>query len=140
MMTSPPPFRRSGWWQVQPRGSVVNRLVSLIVAASAVASAAAAQRASIIEVNDHAELQQKFCAADPSIEHVLVMPASLFVDAKQVVCDSGPYKLYRIVDLQDTDDFSYSLDPPFYNRGARLGCDGKGGRDMQTVALNCRPL
>lgn len=33
-----------------------------------------------------------------------------------------------------------SLDPPFYNRGARLGCDGKGGRAMQTVGLNCRPL
>ena len=56
------------------------------------------------------------------------------------ICDSGPYKLYRIVDLQDTDDFSYSLDPPFYNRGARLGCDGKAGRGMQTVAVNCRPL
>lgn len=125
---------------MQPRGSVVNRLVFLIVAASAVAGAAAAQPASIIEVNSHAELQQKFCAADPTVEHVLVLPAALFVDAKQVVCDSGPYKLYRIVDLQDTDDFSYSLDPPFYERGKRLGCDGKAGRSMRIVALNCRPL
>ena len=140
MMTSPPPFRRSGWWQVQPRGSVVSRLVLLIAAASVLAGTAAAQRASIIEVNDHAELQQKFCAADPNVEHVLVLPASLFVDARQVICDSGPYKLYRIIDAQDTDDFSYSLDPPFYERGKRLGCDGKAGRSMQTVALNCRPL
>jgi hypothetical protein len=115
-------------------------LVLLIVAASMLAGTAAAQRASIIEVNSHAELQQKFCAADPTVEHVLVLPASLFVDAKQVICNSGAYKLYRIVDLQDTDDFSYSLDPPFYNRGARLGCDGKAGRDMRIVALNCRPL
>lgn len=125
---------------VQPRGSVVNRLVLLIIAASMLARAAVAQPASIIEVTSHAELQQKFCTADPAVEHVLVLPASLFVDARQVICDSGPYKLYRIVDLQDTDDFSYSLDPPFYNRGARLGCDGKGGRDMRIVALNCRPL
>jgi hypothetical protein len=119
---------------------VVSRSIFLVIAASFLAGAAVAQRASIIEVSSHAELQQKFCAADPNVEHVLVLPATLFVDAKQVICNSGPYKLYRIVDLQDTDDFSYSLDPPFYNRGARLGCDGKGGRDMRTVALNCRPL
>ena len=118
----------------------MSRSIFLGIAASLLPGAAVAQRASIIEVASHDQLQQKFCAADPSIEHVLVMPASLFVDARQLICDSGPYKLYRIVDLQDTDDFSYSLDPPFYNRGARLGCDGKAGRDMQTVALNCRPL
>ncbi len=140
MMTSPPPLRRSGWRQVQPRGSVVSRLAFLIGAASLLVSAAVAQTASVIVVGNHAELQQKFCAADPNVEHVLVLPASMFVDARQVICDSGPYKLYRIIDAQDTDDFSYSLDPPFYERGKRLGCDGKAGRSMQTVALNCRPL
>lgn len=103
-------------------------------------SAAVAQPASIIEASNHAELQRKFCAADPNVEHVLVLPASLFVDARQVICESGPYKLYRIVDEQDTDDFSYSLDPPFYERGKRLGCDGKAGRTMRIVSLNCRPL
>ncbi len=112
----------------------------VMVSVLALAEAAVAQRTSIIEASSHGELQEKFCAADPTIEHVLVLPASLFADARQLICDSGPYKLYRIVDLQDTDDFSYSLDPPFYNRGARLGCDGKAGRGMQTVAVNCRPL
>jgi hypothetical protein len=50
------------------------------------------------------------------------------------------YKLYRIIEPTDTDDFEYLLDPPFYARGNRLGCDGKAGRTMQTVAVNCRPL
>lgn len=112
----------------------------VMVSVLALGGAAIAQPVSVIMVSSHAELQQKFCAADPAIEHVLVLPASLFVDAKQVICESGPYKLYRIVDAQDTDDFSYSLDPPFYNRAVRLGCDGKAGRDMKNVALNCRPL
>jgi hypothetical protein len=48
--------------------------------------------------------------------------------------------LYRIIEATDTDDFEYFLDPPIYARGNRLGCDGKAGRTMQTVALNCRPL
>lgn len=99
-----------------------------------------AQRVSIIEARDHAELQARFCAADPNVEHVLAAPATLFVDARQVICDNGPYKLYRIVNAQDTDDFDYFLDPPFYEKGKRLGCDGKAGRSMQVVALNCRPL
>jgi hypothetical protein len=64
----------------------------------------------IIQAKDHAELSEKFCAANPNIEHIVVLPASLFVD------------------------------PPFYARGNRLGCDGKAGRSMQTVAVNCRPL
>lgn len=140
MMPSRAARHPSGWRRVQPRGSVVSRLAILIGAASMLAGAAAAQPASVLVVSSHAELQQKFCAADPNVEHVLVLPAWLFVDARQVICDRGPYKLYRIVDAQDTDDFSYSLDPPFYERGKRLGCDGKAGRSMQTVALNCRPL
>jgi hypothetical protein len=45
----------------------------------------------IIQVNDRAELTEKFCAANPNMEHVFVLPASLFVDAEQVICDSGPY-------------------------------------------------
>ena len=94
----------------------------------------------IIQAKDHAELSAKFCAANPNIEHIVVLPASLFVDAEQVICDNGPYKLYRIVEPTDTDDFEYFLDPPFYARGNRLGCDGKAGRSMQTVAVNCRPL
>jgi hypothetical protein len=74
------------------------------------------------------------------MEHVLVLPASLFVDAQQVICASGPYKLYRIVEHDDTDDFEYFLDPPIYGKANRLGCDGKAGLTMNIIAVNCRPL
>jgi len=94
----------------------------------------------IIQVKDQGELAEKFCAADPNIEHVLVLPAALFVDSQQVICTSGPYKLYRIIEHDDTDDYEYFLDPPFYAKGNRLGCDGKAGKTMQTIAVNCRPL
>ncbi|MGV1013672.1 MAG: hypothetical protein ACOYB4_01725 [Methyloceanibacter sp.] len=94
----------------------------------------------IIQAKDHAELTEKFCAADSNIETILVLPASLFVDAEQVICDSGPYKLYRIIENDDTDDFEYFLDPPIYGQHNRLGCDGKAGKTMKTIAVNCRPL
>jgi len=94
----------------------------------------------LIQVKDRAELHDKFCAANPNIEHILIAPASLFVDSEQMICSGGPYKLYRIVEATDTDDFEYYLDPPIYAKGVRLGCDGKAGLAMQTVALNCRPL
>jgi hypothetical protein len=93
----------------------------------------------IIQAKDHAELNEKWCAANPNVEHVFVLPAALFVDSAQLNCGSGPYKLYRIIEHDDPDDFEYFLDPPFGNK-TRLGCDGKAGRTMQTVALNCRPL
>lgn len=113
---------------------------SIAAAVGVLAGAAAAQPVPIIEGSSHAELQKKFCAANPNIEHVLIGPATLFVDSQQIICDNGPYKLYRIVNAQDTDDFDYFLDPPVYAHGKRLGCDGKAGRSMRTVALNCRPL
>ena len=94
----------------------------------------------IIQAKDHAELTEKFCAANPNVEHIIVLPASLFVDSQQVICDSGPYKLYRIIEHDDTDDFEYFLDPPVYGKANRLGCDGKAGLTMQTIAVNCRPL
>jgi hypothetical protein len=94
----------------------------------------------ILQAKDHAELTEKFCAADSNVETILVLPASLFVDAEQVVCESGPYKLYRIIEHDDTDDFEYFLDPPIYGKANRLGCDGKAGKTMQTIAINCRPL
>jgi len=93
----------------------------------------------IIEVKDHAELNERWCAANPHVEHILVLPASLFVDSEQLICDGGPYKLYRLIEHDDPDDYEYFLDPPFGNK-TRLGCDGKAGRTMRTVALNCRPL
>ena len=68
-----------------------------------------------------------------------MLPASLFVDSEQLICDGGPYKLYRLIEHDDPDDFEYFLDPPFANK-TRLGCDGKAGRTMQTIAVNCRPL
>ena len=94
----------------------------------------------IIQAKDHADLSVKFCAANPNIEHVIVLPASLFVDSQQVICDNGPYKLYRIIEHDDTDDYEYFLDPPIYGKENRLGCDGKAGLNMQTIAVNCRPL
>ncbi len=94
----------------------------------------------IIQAKNHAELREKFCAANPNVEHIVVLPGSLFVDSQQVICENGPYKLYRIVALSDTDDFEYFLDPPIYAKGSRLGCDGKAGLTQQTVAINCRPL
>ena len=94
----------------------------------------------IIQVKDHAELTEKFCAANPNVEHVLVLPAPLFVDSQHLICDNGPYKLYRIIKHDDTDDFEYFLDPPFYGKANRLGCDGKAGLTMQIIAVNCRPL
>ncbi len=93
----------------------------------------------IIQAKDHAELQEKWCAANPNVEHIFVLPASLFVDSEQLICDSGPYKLYRLVEHDDPDDYEYYLDPPFGHK-TRLGCDGKAGRTMQTIAVNCRPL
>jgi len=94
----------------------------------------------IIEAKDHAELSKKFCAANPKVDHVVVLPAALFVDSEQVICANGPYKLYRLVEHDDTDDFEYFLDPPSYSKETRLGCDGKAGRTMKTIAVNCRPL
>ena len=94
----------------------------------------------IIQAKDRAELIEKFCAADSNVETILVLPASLFVDAEQMICDSGPYKLYRIIEATDTDDFEYFLDPPIYGQYNRLGCDGKAGRTQKIVAINCRPL
>ena len=95
--------------------------------------------ASIIEAKDHAELNEKWCAADPNVEHIIVLPASLFVDSQQLVCNGSIYKLYRIIENDDPDDFEYFLDPPF-GHTVRLGCDGKAGRTMKTIAVNCRPL
>jgi hypothetical protein len=94
----------------------------------------------IVQAKDHDELTAKFCAASPNLEHVFVLPASLFVDSEQVICDNGPYKLYRIIEHDDTDDYEYFLDPPVYGKTNRLGCDGKAGKTMQTIAVNCRPL
>jgi hypothetical protein len=127
---------------------MVARLVILVAIALALTtadpsrseSAPATSDALIIQAKDHAELSKKFCAANPNIEHIFVLPASLFVDSEQVICDSGPYKLYRIIEHDDTDDYEYFLDPPSYGKNNRLGCDGKAGRSMQTIAVNCRPL
>ena len=118
-----------------------------IVAMLAIAGPAFSESASvpegpdalIIQVKDSAELQEKWCAANPNVEHIFVLPASLFVDSEQLICDGGPYKLYRLIEHDDPDDYEYFLDPPFANK-TRLGCDGKAGRTMQTVAINCRPL
>ena len=115
-------------------------IVAMLVACGLAASAALADtaRPSIITASSPAELQEKFCAADATTEHVLVLPAEMFVDSEELICPVGPYKLYRILEHNDPDDFEYYLDPPFGTTG-RLGCDGKGGRTMKWVAVNCRP-
>lgn len=129
----------------------MDRRVACVVIAAVLASAGPAFSGSepasapepwppIIQAKDRAELIEKFCAADSNLETILVLPASLFVDAEQMICDSGPYKLYRIIEATDTDDFEYFLDPPIYGQSNRLGCDGKAGRTQKIVAINCRPL
>lgn len=102
--------------------------------------AAAAETAppSILQAADAAELREKFCAADPHRDHILVLPAALFVDADELVCPAGPYRLYRVGETGDPDDFAYFIDPPYGSTG-RLGCDGKAGRRMPIIAVNCRP-
>jgi hypothetical protein len=120
--------------------SVATAAVLAAAAPAAAETSNAAADALIVQAKDHAELTKKFCAANPNLEHVFVLPAALFVDSEQVICDSGPYKLYRIIEHDDTDDYEYFLDPPIYGKSNRLGCDGKAGKTMQTVAVNCRPL
>lgn len=112
-------------------------MLAMVIAAAG-QPAAAGDEVSIIQVTSPAALQEKFCAADPTSEHVLVLPAAMFVDSEELICPVGPYKLYRILEHNDPDDFEYYLDPPFGTTG-RLGCDGKGGRTMKWVAVNCRP-
>src|SRR5262245_30446472 len=108
----------------------MDRFVVALAVAAALASAGpaysapesvphAAAEAFIMEAKEHADLTAKFCAANPDMDHVLVLPASLFVDSEQVICDSGPYKLYRIIEHDDTDDFEYFLDPPIYGQANR---------------------
>ena len=55
----------------------------------------------IIQAKDHADLNEKLCAANPNVEHIFVLPASLFVDSQQLICDGGPYKLYRLIEHDD---------------------------------------
>lgn len=115
-------------------------LVSGCIAVAAICQAVlAASATSIIEVGSREELQAKFCAADMRADHILILPAGLFVDSAQLICPAGPYKLYRIVEHSDPDDFLYFVDPPFGATG-RLACDGKAGRAMRVIAVNCRPV
>ncbi len=121
---------------------VVSAAIAAVLASAGPAfcdSVAETPNSLIIQAKDHAELNAKWCAANPNIEHIFVMPASLFVDSEQLYCEGSIYKLYRIIERDDTDDYEYFLDPPFGNK-VRLGCDGKAGRTMQTIAVNCRPL
>lgn len=118
--------------------AIIASLLTCGVASAIAADEAALGQASIIEVSTPADLRDKFCAADPTREHVVVLPAAMFVDSEELICPVGPYKLYRILEHNDPDDFEYYLDPPFGTTG-RLGCDGKGGRNMTFVAVNCRP-
>ncbi len=118
--------------------------LAALVGASALATPAvcespdAAVWPDVIQAKDFDELQQKWCAAPRDVDHIFVLPASLFVDSRELVCDSGTYKLYRVVSVDDPDDFEYYLDPPF-GQGNRLGCDGKAGLKTKVVAINCRP-
>lgn len=116
------------------------RIASLVIAAILTGASPAHAEPLVIQVKTSAELTEKWCAADPHVEMILVLPASMFVDSEQLICGGGgPYKLYRVIEHDDPDDYEYYLDPP-YGVTTRLGCDGKAGRSMQTVALNCRPL
>lgn len=93
---------------------------------------------SIVQAKDHKELNKKWCTASPDTDHIFIVPAALFVDSRELICDSGAYKLYRVVAADDPDDFEYYIDPPF-GKENRLGCDGKAGLKMKVIAVNCRP-
>jgi hypothetical protein len=92
----------------------------------------------VVQAKTFEELQQKWCAAPRDVGHIFVLPASLFVDSRELVCETGTYKLYRVVSVDDPDDFEYYIDPPF-GKENRLGCDGKAGLKTKVVAVNCRP-
>ena len=79
------------------------------------ASVAEGPDALIIQANTSAELKEKWCAANPNVEHIFVLPASLFVDSEQLICDGGPYKLYRLIENVDPDVYEYFLDPRYAN-------------------------
>lgn len=92
----------------------------------------------IVQAKTFDDLHQKWCAAARDKTHVFVLPASLFVDSRELECDTGAYKMYRVVPPDDADDFEYYIDPPF-GKENRLGCDGKAGIKVKVVAVNCRP-
>ena len=92
----------------------------------------------IVKAKTYDELKEKWCAAARDKTHIFVLPASLFVDSRELMCDSGPYKMYRVMPSDDKDDFEYYIDPPFGAEN-RLGCDGKAGVKVKVVAVNCRP-
>lgn len=125
----------------------MSHLVTLIPLAAilAIATAAAAESPDqgawpdIVQARNFNELSQKWCAANRDVIHVFVLPASLFVNSRELVCkDTGIYKLYRVVRPDASGDFEYYIDPPF-GKESRLGCDGKAGLKMEVVAVNCRP-
>jgi hypothetical protein len=109
-----------------------------IASAPSPAGAGEAGQPSIIIAADQRELADTFCKADSTAEHIVILPAALFIDSEELICPSGSYKLYRILEHNDPDDFEYYVDPPFGTK-ARLGCDGKAGKTMKIVAVNCRP-
>lgn len=113
--------------------------MALMLASTGSAFSQSPRLAGILQATNPAELAQKFCVADRNTELVVVLPASMFVDSQELSCDNGIYKLYRIAKADDPDDFVYFLDPPLHSRTISLGCDGKAGKSMQTVAMNCRP-
>ena len=93
----------------------------------------------VTQVEDHEELNEKWCAASRDDDQIFVLPASLFVDSRELFCDDVPYKLYRIIESDDPSDFEYYLEPPFGKQGL-MGCDGKAGREMKVIAVNCGPV
>jgi hypothetical protein len=115
-------------------------LATILAIAPPAVSNSTAQAAGpdIVQVENFSELSQKLCAANSDADHIFILPASLFVDSREVVCDTGLYRLYRVVAADDPDDFEYYVDPPFGEKN-RLGCDGKAGLKMEVIAVNCRP-
>jgi hypothetical protein len=144
----PPSLRlhRNAVHLVLRRKELMSRLLATVPLAAilAIATPTAAESPvqagwpDIIEAKDFDELSQKWCAASRDLDHIFILPASLFVNSRELVCDTGTYKLYRVVSAGDPEDFEYYIDPPFGNEN-RLGCDGKAGRKMEVVAVSCRP-
>ena len=90
----------------------MDRFVICLAAAVAFASAgpaysepepapSAASDAFIIQAKDHAELTKKFARQIRTSSIYSCCPPRLFVDSEQLICDGGPYKLYRIIEHDD---------------------------------------
>lgn len=93
----------------------------------------------IVEANNYDELSDKFCAANHSAEHILVLPAAIYDSHKTIECESGTFGLRVAEPKEDPGHKIYNIDPP-HGAASALDCDGKADIGMAIIALNCYPV